>query len=73
MTDNQFLILIIVGGLIVGVALLFGLIMVWPLALVLVVAGYLGWGTVGVIGGLVVAGIFGILLIISYMVAATFG
>ncbi len=68
MTDNQFLLLVVVGGLIIGVALLYGVLMVWPLALVLVVAGYLGWGTMGVVVGLIVAGIFGLLLILLAMV-----
>ncbi len=69
MTDNQILLLVVVGGLIIGVALLYGLLMVWPLALVLVVAGYLGWGTMGVGGGLIVAGIFGLLLVRLVMVS----
>lgn len=70
MTDNQFLILVIVGGLIIGLALLYGLLMVWPLGLVLVVAGYLGWGTAGVVVGLVVAGIFGLLIVLLAMVSS---
>jgi hypothetical protein len=68
-TDNQILLLVVVGGLIIGVALLYGLLMVWPLALVLVVAGYLGWGTMGVVGGLIVAGIFGLLVVLLVMVS----
>jgi len=62
LTDGQIIIAVIIGGAIITLALLFGILMVWPLALVLTVAGYLIDGAQGVLGGLAIAGVFGLLL-----------
>lgn len=67
MTDNDFWTVVGIGAVVVGVvaglALLYGVLVVWPLALVLVITGYLVWGATGALGGLVIAGVFGLLLI----------
>jgi hypothetical protein len=63
MTDNQFIFWAIVAG-VVGLVILYflliGILLVWPVALVLVIAGYLVYGAIGVGVGLLVGGLFGL-------------
>ncbi len=64
MTDNEMVWLFIIGGLVLALAFLYATLLVWPLALVLVIAGYLIGGSTGATVGLAVAGAFGLLLIL---------
>jgi hypothetical protein len=66
-TDQQSVLLAIVAGvvgLVVLYFLLVGVYLAWPVALVLVVAGYLIYGAIGVGIGLLVAGLFGLAMIL---------
>lgn len=68
MTDGQFIFWAIVAGVVGLVALYFllvGILLIWPLALVLVVAGYLGWGATGVCVALLVSGLFGVVVMLG--------
>ncbi|MGB8682619.1 MAG: hypothetical protein WCD12_07025 [Candidatus Binatus sp.] len=67
MTDSQFILLAIVAavvGLVILYCLLVGIYLAWPVALVLVVASYLVYGAIGVGVGLLVAGLFGLAMIL---------
>jgi hypothetical protein len=67
MTDHQFIFWAIVAavvGLIILYFLLVGIWLVWPVALVLVIAGYLIYGAIGVGVGLLVAGLFGLVVVL---------
>jgi hypothetical protein len=63
LTPNQELILLVIVGVVVTLALLYGILLVWPLALVLVIAGYLISGATGVVVGLIAAGIVGLIIL----------
>ena len=60
--DIAVLVLVAVGALVIVGALLLGVLVVWPLGLILVLAGYFVGGAPGVIVGLIVAGIVGLIL-----------
>jgi hypothetical protein len=65
--DSQFILLAIVAvvvGLVILYFLLVGILLVWPVGLVLVVAGYLAFGAIGVGVGLLVAGLFGLVVML---------
>jgi hypothetical protein len=65
MSDPATLIFIVIACLVIGWLLLAGILAVWPLSLVLVVAGYLVGGGYGVVGGLLIAGLFGAIVVIA--------
>ncbi len=68
MTDSGFILIALVAvciGLIIAYFLLLGILAVWPLALVLAIAGYLIGGTPGVVGALLLAGVVGLIFAYS--------